>query len=227
MFLFAAAPRMYVVAQPMGRYRASVSVRLSVAPSGCSPQGATMLSSVRLTERDLLLRPFRLDDAPGLYCAVRESLGELRPWMSWASDGYSELTAREYITIARARWEERALYAFAVMQGDELLGACTLSSIHPIYRFCNLGYWVRTSCRGRGIAGRAARLAGRFAFEQLGLIRVEIVIALGNRASVRVAQKIGAHDEGILLNRIVVGRTIYDAHMYSLIPSDFGLPARG
>ena len=181
-----------------------------------------MLSSIRLTDDELLLRPFHPDDAAPLSCAVRESLPELNPWMSWATNGYSERTAREYIAMARARWEEHTFYAFAVLQGDDLLGACTLSSIHSLYRFCNLGYWVRTSCRGQGIAGRAARLAARFAVEHLGLIRVEIVIAVGNHASLRVAEKIGAHDEGVLLNRIVVGKSIHDAHMYSLIPSDFG-----
>jgi len=55
---------------------------------------------------------------------------------------------------------------------------------------------------------------------------VEIVISVGNQASMRVAEKIGAHYEGILLNRMVVGKSIYDAHMYSLLPSDFGLVAR-
>jgi RimJ/RimL family protein N-acetyltransferase len=143
--------------------------------------------------------------------------------MSWATDEYSERSAREYITIARARWEEHTFYGFAITRGDDFLGACTLSSIHPIYHFCNLGYWVRTSCRGQGIAGRAAKLTARFAFEHLGLVRVEIVIGVENHASLRVAQKIGAHDEGILLNRMVVGTSIYDAHMYSLLPSDFGL----
>jgi RimJ/RimL family protein N-acetyltransferase len=145
--------------------------------------------------------------------------------MSWAMEGYSRQTAADYIAIARARWEEHTYYALAITRQEQLLGACTLSSLHPLYRFCNLGYWVRTSCRGQGIAGRAAKLAARFAMEQLGLIRVEIVIAVGNQASIRVAEKMGAHDEGILLNRIVVGKSIYDAHMYSLIPADFGLTA--
>lgn len=185
-----------------------------------------MLSSIHLTDAEILLRPFRLDDAPGLCYAVRESLRELSPWMSWATDAYGEQTAREYITIARARWEEHTFYAFAVLRGGDLLGACTLSSIHPIYHFCNLGYWVRTSCHGQGIAGRAAKLTARFAFEHLGLIRVEIVIAVGNQASLRVAEKIGAHPEGVLLNRMVIGRSISDAHMYSLLPSDFGLTPR-
>jgi ribosomal-protein-serine acetyltransferase len=185
-----------------------------------------MLSSIQLTDEDLLLRPFRLDDSPHLYSAVRESLKELKPWMSWATEGYTQMTAREYITISRARWEEHTYYAFAVTRGEEILGGCTLSSIHPIYHFCNLGYWVRASCQGQGIAGRAAKLVARFAFEHLGLIRVEIVIGIGNRASLRVAEKIGAHNEGILLNRMVMGKAVSDAHMYSLLPSDFGLVVR-
>jgi ribosomal-protein-serine acetyltransferase len=182
-----------------------------------------MLSSIRLTDEDLLLRPFRLDDAPHLYSAVSESLKELKPWMSWATDSYTQMTAREYIAISRARWEEHTYYAFAITRGEELLGGCTLSSIHLIYHFCNLGYWVRASCQGQGIAGRAAKLVARFAFEHLGLVRVEIVIGAGNHASQRVAEKLGAHYEGILLNRMVVGKTVSDAHMYSLIPADFGL----
>jgi RimJ/RimL family protein N-acetyltransferase len=52
---------------------------------------------------------------------------------------------------------------------------------------------------------------------------VEIVIALENKASIRVAEKVGAHSEGILRNRMVVGREVYDAFMYSLVPQDFGL----
>jgi RimJ/RimL family protein N-acetyltransferase len=85
---------------------------------------------------------------------------------------------------------------------------------------------VRTSRRGKGFAGRAAKLAARFAFEKVNLIRAEIVISVGNEASKRVAEKIGAHYEGIMLNRMVVGTQIYDAHMFSLLPSDIGRVAR-
>jgi ribosomal-protein-serine acetyltransferase len=185
-----------------------------------------MFASVPLIDKELVLRPFHFSDVTGLCQAVHESLQELKPWMSWATDGYTEIAAREYITTVRVRWDEHTFYAFAVTRNDEILGACTLSSIHPIYRFCNLGYWVRTSCHGQGIAGRAAQLVARFAFENLGMIRVEIVIAVGNQASIRVAEKIGAHNEGILLNRMIVGKSIYDAHMYSLLPSDFDLVAQ-
>jgi ribosomal-protein-serine acetyltransferase len=185
-----------------------------------------MFPITRLVDDEIVLRPYRLEDARALYQAVRESLKDLSPWMSWATDAYNEWTAREYISISRARWEERTLFAFAITRREEIMGGCTLSSIHPVYHFCNVGYWVRSSRSGRGIAGRAAKLAARFGFEQMGLIRAEIVIAVGNTASMRVAEKIGAHYEGILRNRMVIGESIRDAHMYSLLPSDFGLVPR-
>ena len=93
-----------------------------------------MPSSIVLIDEELSLRPLRLDDTAQLYCAVKESLNELKPWMSWATDEYSERNARDYITIARARWEEHTFYAFALLRASELLGACTLSSIHAVYR---------------------------------------------------------------------------------------------
>lgn len=185
-----------------------------------------MLSITQLIDTDITLRPFRIEDSVQLHQAVQESLKELKPWMSWAREDYTELNAREYITITRVRWEERTLFAFAITRDHDIVGGCTLSSIHPIYHYCNVGYWVRTSCHGQGIAGRAAKLTVRFGFEHVGLVRAEIVVAVGNQASIRVAEKIDAHYEGILLNRMVVGKSVCDAHMYSLLPSDFGLVPR-
>ena len=181
--------------------------------------------SQEVSDGIVLLRPFQLEDAQETYTAVRESLTDLKPWMSWASDDYSLNETREFIRLTRARWQEGTLFAFAITdsKSGRMLGGCSISHIHPVYHLCNLGYWVRSSSRGKGVAGRAALLASRYAFEKVGLLRVEIVIAPGNAASIRVAEKIGAQYEGILRNRMVVGSQVYDARMYSLIPKDFGL----
>ena len=184
--------------------------------------------SIELSDGVLLLRPFRLRDAKQLYQCVYESLPELKPWMSWAHDGYTQQESEDYIRITRNRWQEDVLYAVAItdVNTGEILGGCGLGAKHPVYHFSNLGYWVRSSRHGQGIAGRAAKLIARFGFEKTGIIRAEIVMAVPNEKSRRVVEKLGAHYEGILLNRMVVGRTIYDAHMFSLLPSDFGLDAR-
>ena len=187
-----------------------------------------MSLSTSITDGVVTLRPFRMEDASELYEAVCESLEDVKPWMSWAHDEYSMEEARSFIAITRARWEEDTLFAFVITDAKigSVLGGISLSHLHPVYRLCNVGYWVRTSRHGEGIAGRAVKLATRFGFEQVGLVRAEIVIAAENRKSIRVAEKLNAHYEGILLNRMVICKSVYDAHMYSIIPQDFGLEAR-
>ena len=186
-----------------------------------------MFPFAQLNDDLLTLRPFNFGEEDELYNAVHSTLPELSPWMSWANESYTRESARIYITITRAEWSRGSLYVFAVTdtKTGEILGACSLSHIHPIYKFFNLGYWIKTSHHGNGLAGRAALMTARFAFERVKLIRAEIVIAVGNEASKRVAEKIGAHYEGVLLNRMTVGRQIYDAHMFSLLPADFGVIA--
>jgi len=187
-----------------------------------------MFPFITLTDDVVTLRPFEFGDENNLLGAVRESIPELAPWMAWANEKYTIDVALNFVTLTRAHWSSGSLYAFAITdsQTGAVIGGCSLSHIHPVYHFCNLGYWVRTSRHREGVAGRAAQLAARFAFEKANLIRAEIVIAVGNEPSRRVAEKIGAHYEGVLRNRMVVGTKVCDAHMYSLIPSDFGLVAQ-
>jgi len=89
-----------------------------------------------------------------------------------------------------------------------------------VHQVANLGYWVRTSAAGRGVATRATRLASRFAFEQLGLNRIEIVAAVGNIPSQRVAEKACARREGVLRNRLLINGESLDAVLFSLVPKD-------
>lgn len=61
------------------------------------------------------------------------------------------------------------------------------------------------------------RLAYQRAMENTNLIRLEILIAVGNTASQRVAEKVGAVREGILRKRLVLHDEAHDAVMFSLV----------
>jgi RimJ/RimL family protein N-acetyltransferase len=87
-------------------------------------------------------------------------------------------------------------------------------------RGANLGYWVRQSEQRKGIALEAVKAIAGFAFASLGLARVEIVAAVENRASRRVAERAGAHFDGIAPNRIIDHGQPQPAAVYSLLPPD-------
>lgn len=176
----------------------------------------------------ILLRQYQLNDIPMIVEAVRESAAELKPWISWCQHEYTEEQARVWLESLPESWEKGISYDFAMIDSTDrsYLGGCGINHIRWIYQFANLGYWVRTDRTGQGIASRVVPLLTRYAFEHLGLKRVEIVVAVGNKASQRVAQKAGAVREGILRNRVVIGENVYDAVMHSLIPQDFDMEAR-
>ena len=185
-----------------------------------------MERDIELTDGTILIRPIQLVDAQRVYEAVRESLEALLPWAPWCDPDYSLEGARAWLATLPDAWANGTDYDFAVVDPHDgsFLGGCGLNQFNHVHQFGNLGYWTRTSRAGRGIATAAARLTAQFGFEALRLGRIEIVAAVDNRASQRVAEKTGATREGVLRNRHVVRDRVYDAVMFSLLPEDISPP---
>lgn len=175
-----------------------------------------------LSEGPILLRPFREQDVNALYEAVRESISEISPWLPWCHQNYSIEETREFVSSRASVSQGGEWYSFGVFEkdGGRFLGGVGINFINRVHQIANLGYWVRTSAAGHGVATMATRLAARFAFAQLGLQRIEIVAAVGNIASQRVAEKAGARLEGVLRNRLLIRGESLDAVLFSLVPGD-------
>jgi RimJ/RimL family protein N-acetyltransferase len=108
-------------------------------------------------------------------------------------------------------------------QTGAFLGTVGLNYFNRDHQFANLGYWVRSSRTGRGVATTATLLTARFGLRVLGLQCIEILAAVGNKASQRVAERAGAKKEGVLRNRLSIRGLAHDAVMYSLIASDLNV----
>ena len=175
-----------------------------------------------LTDGSILIRTYRDTDAALLYEAVRESIAEVSKWLPWCHEDYSIEESREFISARKLASQGDEWYSFAVFDksSQQFLGGVGLNFINRVHQVGNLGYWVRTSATGRGFASRAARLAAQFGFEEPGLHRIEIVAAVDNVVSQRVAEKAGAKREGILRKRLLIRDTSHDAVIFSLIADD-------
>jgi RimJ/RimL family protein N-acetyltransferase len=172
------------------------------------------------------IRPVELLDADALRDALVESKAEMIRWF-FLPDAIDQATPtpeaqRERVAAQIRAREARTVFAFVIVDAREstLLGGCNINYIAWQPGFANIGYWVRTSRRGQGIAPDAVRQVARFGFEQLGLKRLELVIDVANAASIRVAEKAGAVLEGVLRNRVGHSEAPRPARMYSLVPED-------
>ncbi|MGX5657966.1 GNAT family N-acetyltransferase, partial [Geodermatophilus nigrescens] len=79
-----------------------------------------------------------------------------------------------------------------------LLGSVALHSVDLEQGDAEVGYWTVPAARGRGLAARAVDAAVRWGFAALPVDRVELVHAVDNPASGRVAAKAGFTLEGRL-----------------------------
>jgi ribosomal-protein-serine acetyltransferase len=178
--------------------------------------------AIELANETLLLRPFRPDDAEALFEAVRESMNELTRWLSWCRSDYAIQQSIEFLEKRAEAFEEDGEYAFAITERatGRFVGACGINQIEAAARRANLGYWMRTSATRRGYAVQATLLLARWAFDAVPLERIEIVAAVGNVFSQRVAEKAGAVREGIARRRLRVHDVPHDAVVFSLVRDD-------
>jgi RimJ/RimL family protein N-acetyltransferase len=180
------------------------------------------MMETELSDGRILIRPLCADDVDVVHEAVRDSVGEIAPWMSWCHEGYARAETVAFIRSLEGTPGVEKDYSFAIIDArtGEFLGSVGLNRIDRNYQMANLGYWVRTSRTKRGVASAAARLLARFGFRELGLQRLEIVAATTNLASQRAAEKAGATREGTLRKRLLIHGQPHDAVMYSLVAED-------
>jgi ribosomal-protein-serine acetyltransferase len=178
---------------------------------------------VTFTDGKILLRPYKMSDANDTYRAIRESIKEVGAWLPFAHEGYAIKETKDWLKKQGKEWKTGNAYDFGIYDAKDrsFIGGCGINAISKMGRHANLGYWVRTSRIGQGIAPAATRLLAKWGFDVLKLNRIEVVVAVGNEKSLRAAAKAGAKREGVLRNRLILRDKAQDAVMHSLIPEDF------
>ena len=113
--------------------------------------------------------------------------------MDWAADAPPD--ADGYVTNlaeAEANWDADRAYDYVIVDpaSEEVIGRCGLMRRQGP-GVIEIGYWVRSDRVGAGFATEAARLLSQAALELGDVDRVVIHHDLANRASGRVAEKLG------------------------------------
>lgn len=111
--------------------------------------------------------------------------------------------------------------AFAIVgQEGTFLGLALAPRIDREAREVELGYIVAPSARGRGVATAGLRLLTDWAFDELGALRIELLIDIDNEPSKRVAERSGYVREGVLRSTYLKQDLRSDTEIWSRLPSD-------
>lgn len=141
----------------------------------------------------LLIRGWRPGDAGMLKEAIDSSLPELVQWMPWAATEPSPLESiAERIDKFRRAFDEGRDWTYGVFDAAEtrVIGGSGLHRRAEPRRL-EIGYWIRSSDTGRGLATEAAAALAAAAFRLHDVDAVEIRCDPRNAASAAIPRRLG------------------------------------
>ena len=166
------------------------------------------------------VREWGLEDAEEIYAEVDQNRERLRAWLPWVDATRSPEDIRAF--LERCAASDGAQSAFGIYVDGVLAGNIGLTVGPDDRGEGEIGYWIAGSFEGRGLVTRASRATLGYAFEELGVRRIQLRVAVENTRSRAVAARLGMTQEGILrqAERIRDDR-ILDIVVYSLLASEW------
>jgi ribosomal-protein-alanine N-acetyltransferase len=171
------------------------------------------------TER-LLLRPFKLTDAP----EVQRLAGD------WAVADTTLVIPHPYPDGAAENWiskhanwlAEGTQVTFAITRKSDglLIGAISLMEMSKGHQ-AELGYWIGKAYWSKGFCTEAARAILRYAFSELCLVRVHSCHFSRNPASGRVMQKLSMKHEGCRRQHVKRWDKFEDSELYGILKHEW------
>jgi RimJ/RimL family protein N-acetyltransferase len=197
------------------------AVALSVEPAG----GADFVSTdwtqrlPVLAGTQVTLRELRPSDAPSLFALL--TTGEVARFISPPPntvEGFERFIA----------WTERQRNAgtyvcFAVtLKGfDTAIGIFQIRNLSTGFETAEWGFAIGSPFWGTGVFEQGAALALQFAFDALGVHRLEARAALRNGRGNGALQKLGAVQEAVLRKSFLRNGEYLDQALYTILDSDW------
>ena len=172
-----------------------------------------VISQVTLEGQHVRLTPLSPDHEESLVAAAGD--GEL--WNSTVTIVPDQTTIAAYIATALNAQSQGQELPFVIIRksSDKVVGSTRFYSIEREHRRVEIGYtWLAASAQRTSVNTEAKLLLLTHAFEVWGCIRVGFVTDLLNQQSRRAILRLGAKQEGILRNHMVMPDGRYRDSVY-------------
>jgi RimJ/RimL family protein N-acetyltransferase len=173
------------------------------------------------------LRELKESDAPSLFALL--STEEVARFISpppSTVEGFERFIAWTHRQRAAGTY---GCFAVTIEPYDTAIGIFQVRELEPGFKTAEWGFAIGSAFWGTGVFQESAGLVVEFAFDTLGVHRLEARAAVKNRRGNGALAKIGATLEGTLRKSFLRNGEYLDQALYSLIDSDWrtrdaGLP---
>lgn len=177
--------------------------------------------------RRVVLRPIVTANFESWREVRRRNQGWLVKWEPKPPPGQVDDTDSRPAFAARCgarerEWQLGSGYGFGIFVAGRLAGELNLSGVQRgPFQNAYVGYWIDEAEAGNGYIPEALVVAARFAFEDVGLHRLQVAVIPRNSASRRVAEKLGLREEGVALRYLAINGVWEDHLRYAITAEDW------
>jgi ribosomal-protein-alanine N-acetyltransferase len=167
----------------------------------------------------LLIRLVAEEDLPALLAVNADDVAtRYLPYASWS--GMEDAQAWFGRATVRLAAREAAQFVMVLPETGHVIGSCLLFKFDEASARAEVGYVLGREHWGSGYMLEAMKAVVDFAFDQLGLRRLEAEIDPRNIASARLLERLGFAREGLLRDRWDSKGEISDSGLYGLLRTD-------
>lgn len=147
---------------------------------------------------------------------AQQNYDDLATWLVWPPQCQSAQDFSAFVSQALQEYAEQKSLICGIFYQQQLVGNISFNVIDVTLKKVELGYWLVSRCRGKGIVTKACRAMIDYAFNTLKMEKVELSAATANLASRAVAERLNMTLEGVITHAQLVNGQILDHAVYGL-----------
>ena len=149
----------------------------------------------------------------GIYDETKDTNGRHRPKKKIKLDYHYNLTMKEYHARRELTW------LMELKDTHKVIGEIVLYDFQ-LKKQADIGYRLNKDYWGKGFASEAGQAMIKIAFEALGLSRLQIRCFSNNTGSVRVAEKLGFEQEGLIKQGAILN-VMTDYYIFGMLQDNY------
>lgn len=167
---------------------------------------------------DISLRPLQVDDAGEIYNTIDSQRDYLGKWLPFVASTTSVTVTQAFVDSVVSADDK----TYTIRKGDKFIGLIGFKATDKRNRKTEIGYWLSQQYQRKDIMTRAVDCLCKYAFEELGLNRVQIKCAVGNTPSSNIPKRLGFQFEGVeRAGELFSDGSFADIEVYSLLKNEY------
>jgi len=173
-------------------------------------------------DENLRLEKLNHSHASGIFNLINSNREYLRKWLTFVDTTKSVKDTENYISyIDELSNNQNAETVISILYKEKLIGIIGLKKVDWANRITEIGYWLGEQYQGRGIITKSCCAVITYAFDQMGVNRIEIKCGVGNERSRHVPQRLEFKFEGIEREGELVNGQYIDLEVYSILKKEW------